>query len=93
MSDFYENPFYHDTPVTIFTSGSEADDWFHRNCDKCVYNDKCGLQKAMLNSLHDFYCVVPLHIAKRIGIDYNPLYQQGLVGVQCREYRQGDEPF
>lgn len=93
MSDFCENPFLKDTPVTIFTSSSEADDWFHRNCDRCVSKDKCDLLHSMLNPLHDFYCVVPLHIAKRIGIKYNPLYQQGSVGVQCREYRNGNDPF
>lgn len=93
MSDFCENPFCKDTPVMIFSNGSEADGWFYSNCDKCIKNYNCELRHAMLNSLHDFYCVVPLHIAKRIGIDYNPLYQQGSVEVQCREYRQGDEPF
>ena len=66
---------------------------YHRNCDRCVSKDKCDLLHSMLKPLHDFYCVVPLHIAKRIGIKYNPLYQQGSVGVQCREYRNGDDPF
>ena len=35
MRDFCENPFLKDTPVLIFSQGSEGDDWMLRNCDKC----------------------------------------------------------
>ena len=87
-----ENPFLKDTPVTIFTQGSEANDWFRRNCGKCVHKVDCELYKAMLNS-DGFYCTVPLHIAKRIGINYNPLYLQGTPHSRCSEFDNGNNPF
>lgn len=93
MSDFCENPFSKYTPVTIFSQGSEADDWFNKNCCRCDKNFSCELQTAMYNTESDFYCVVPLHIAKRIGISYNPLYQQGSVHSQCNEFQDGNNPF
>ena len=87
-----ENPFSKDTPVTIFSQGSEVDDWMARNCDSCVRQRHCDLYKAILDGA-GVYCVVPLHIAKRIGIDYNPLYQQGITYSQCGEFDDGDNPF
>lgn len=93
MSDFCENPFCKDTPVTIFSQGSEADDWINKNCCRCDKHLKCDLQHAIFHTESDFYCVVPLHIAKRIGISYNPLYQQGSVYSQCSEFNDGYNPF
>lgn len=87
-----ENPFLKDTSVIIFTQGSEADDWFRHNCDKCVHKGYCELYKAMLNS-NGVYCAVPLYIAKRIGIAYNPLYLQGTPYSQCNEFDDGNKPF
>jgi hypothetical protein len=92
MSDFCENPFLKDTPVLIFSQGSEGDDWMLRNCDKCKKSAKCDLLKAILNPI-DCYCIVPLHIARRIGIEYNALYQQGTPYSRCDEFDDGSLPF
>lgn len=36
MTEFNENPFKKDTPVTPFSNGSEFMIWQAKNCDKCV---------------------------------------------------------
>ena len=46
----------------------------------------------MLNPI-DYYCIVPLHIARRIGIEYNALYQQGRPYSRCDEFDDGSMPF
>lgn len=93
IQEFNENPFMATTPVCVFSNGTDADEWFSHNCNKCVKQNKCGLEKSMLESTESYYCIVPLHIAKRIGINYNPLYQQGNLFSICKEKRTGDEPF
>lgn len=89
---FIENPFAKGTPVTIFGSGSQADDWFENNCEKCKNIKSCQLRKKILESNDGLYCVIPLWVAKRLGIDYDPLYQQGELH-QCQELNTGEEPF
>lgn len=93
MKEFNENPFMATTPVCVFSNGTDADDWFSTNCNKCTKQNKCGLEKSMLDSTDSFYCIVPLHIAKRIGIKYDALYQQGQLYKNCKELRIGNEPF
>lgn len=93
IEEFNENPFSEYTPVVIFSSGTEGQDWRSKNCKKCMKIGYCELRNVMLASLLEPYCIVPLYIAKRIGIDYNPLYQQGIVFDRCREYRNDNAPF
>lgn len=92
METFNENPFAKDTPVTVFSTGSQGDGWFEDNCVKCIKNENCELLKKMFDSTDSLYCVIPLWVAKKIGVDYDPLYQQGGLH-KCREFRTGNEPF
>lgn len=98
VEDFNENPFHRDTKVMIFSSGTEFDDWARRNCDKCLrrnafFDSACPMYDAMMHSTDDYYCRIPLYLAKMIGIKYDPLYQQGQVGLSCREFYDGQQPF
>lgn len=91
--EFNENPFMATTPVCVFSNGTDADSWFQQNCSNCINQNKCELERIMLETDDPFYCVIPLHIAKRIGVKYNPLYQQGTLYPACSEKRTGNEPF
>lgn len=91
--EFNENPFMATTPVLVFSNGTDADEWFSHNCSQCVKQYKCGLKRSMLESTNNCYCIIQLHIAKRIGIKYDPLYQQGSLYLSCKEKKTGDEPF
>lgn len=90
--EWNDNPFARNTLVSIFSNGSEAESWCGSNCDHCIRKDKCELETAILSGWAD-YGRIPLWVAKEIGCEYNPLYQQASLSAQCRGFRTGDEPF
>ncbi len=104
MADFNDNPFARDTQVSIFTNNI---DWLSKNCKKCVKSSECDIYKVIKkdeieairndNIPYDYiydYFTLPLHLAKRMGINYtNPLYQIGEAKEVCVEFDSGEFPF
>ncbi len=97
--DFNENPFKKGTPVIPFSNGTEAMIWKDRNCDKCINyeseskEEKDAKCKAAFHLDYGFISgTLPLHVAKDIGCEYNPLY--GFVKLlDCRMFNDGEKPF
>lgn len=107
MSDFNDNPFARDTQVSIFTNNISIRDWLSKNCKKCVKSSECDIYKVIKKDEievtrnddipYDYvyeYFTLPLHLAKRMGINYtNPLYQIGEAKEVCVEFDSGEFPF
>jgi len=87
-----ENPFARNTRVSIFSNGTEAESWCACNCDCCIRKNKCNLESAILSGWAGDGRI-PLWVAKEIGCNYDPLYQQAQLSNQCRAFTTGDEPF
>lgn len=107
MEDFNDNPFARDTQVSIFTNNTPIKDWLNRNCKKCKKSSECDIYEVIKkdeievtindNIPYDYvydYFTLPLHLAKRMGIDYNnPLYQIGEAKEFCVEFDNGELQF
>lgn len=97
MKEFNENPFKADTPVSIFSNGTEAECWMNENCDKCIKHSQeelghCEIEDAIAEGWIG-NGTIPLHIAKRMGVEYNPLYQSARPYKHCSEFDNGKMPF
>ena len=108
MENFNDNPFARDTEVSIFTKNITIEDWIGKNCKKCKKSSECDIyniiKKGELAASTVFnkkefhyiyhYFTLPLHLAKRMEINYtDPLYQIGVVKEVCGEFDSGELQF
>ena len=98
MSKFNENPFKKNTQVKCFSNGNDYMLWLSSNCNnKCKRYFKnhpesnCNLNDMIILSGKKGF--IPLHIVKKIGAKYDPLYCQAKLNQQCREYSCEGSPF
>ena len=94
---FNENPFKKNTQIIPFSNATEFETWQHENCHNCLdyESDSKTEQEAKCKlAFHlDFGCIsgtIPLWVGKEIGINYNPLYQSGLIYSKCRKLKVDD---
>lgn len=104
MEDFNDNPFARDTQVSIFTNDISITYWVKKNCKKCKKSSECDIYNVIkkdeipnsqFGSFYIYnYFTLPLHLAKRMGINYtNPLYQIGEAKEICGEFDSGELQF
>lgn len=88
---------YNNTPVTIFSNGSEADWWMCNNCHECkrmkpvsnpleLRNGGCPLEyRIAIAAMHDG--TIPFKAAKRIGFENLSIQRHGLFAhlSSCKE--------
>ena len=104
MEDFNDNPFARDTQVSIFTNDISTTYWINKNCKKCKKSSECDIYNVIKKDeipnskfgsfyIYDYF-TLPLHLAKRMGINYNnPLYQIGEVKEVCGEFDSRELQF
>jgi hypothetical protein len=102
MSNFNENPFLKDTPVSPFSNRTTAVDWMINNCDCCSKHETKSTKETDAKCKLSFrMCLgfatgkIPLWVAKEIGCKYNPLYQTVDLDKRCNCFDDGNEskPF
>lgn len=77
------------TPVTPFSSGSQADNWEHNNCPGCKKREKCALMDR-INLAYLGDGTIPFKTAKRIGYESISVQKNGIfVELEdCNEYEE-----
>ena len=98
--EFNENPYLKDTPVVPFSNGTEAMIYSESNCHKCINysdedkdEDKAKCKLAFHLDMGTITGNIPLWVAKEIGCNYDPLYGTVKLYNECKEFRNGSEPF
>lgn len=77
------------TPVTPFSSGSQADNWEYNNCTGCKKLGKCALM-TRINLAYVDDGTIPFKTAKRIGYESISVQKNGIfvrLG-DCNEFEE-----